>query len=105
MEYRVLYSAAAKRDIEIIYDYISDNLANPTSAKTIISQILIKCDSLSLFPEATPVKYKRRHREYRLLQLHHYVIIYIVDPANREVTIHRILSSRRDISSILADDR
>lgn len=101
MEYQVSYSAAAKRDIESIYNYISHTLANPASATAIIDQILKKCDALSLFPEVTPIRYARHDREYRLIQVHHYMVVYTIAQSPHTVTIHRILYSRRDISAIL----
>lgn len=103
MYYGVIYSAMAKKDLEIAHDYIAQTFGNPDSARDTIRYITKKCDSLKLFPRASPIKYESRNLKMRFARAGKYTIIFSVDSGTNSVIIQRIFYSRRNIRTLLEE--
>lgn len=95
--------AAAERDIEKIFSYIHDDLANPTAAQNIVQKILQRMQQLDSFPDmgASMTALDGRLQGYRYLVVDNYLVIYRHDDA--AVYIVRVLYARSDYMRLLQD--
>ncbi len=101
MEYSVLITKLALRDIEDVFHYIAVDLKEPQIATKLKNEILICVDSLSSFPlrnklvEEEPYRSKGIRRAF----IENYSVMYqIID---QSVLILRVVYNRRDWQSIL----
>ena len=100
-ERKLRYSPLAIRDLDGIFDYISQTLSNPPSAKRIVSDILDQAEDLEALPfigsivEGLPPD----GGEYRVIGVHNYLVFYRV--ADTCVFVDRILYKRRDYLPLL----
>jgi toxin ParE1/3/4 len=97
----VLLTQGAERDLESIYDYISES-DSPGSANYVLDRLMPVVESLSRFPErgshpkeliALGIK------EYRRAVFKPYRMIYRVTGAR--VIVYLIVDGRRDMQSVL----
>ncbi|MBQ2881402.1 MAG: type II toxin-antitoxin system RelE/ParE family toxin [Clostridia bacterium] len=84
-KYTVKLYARAFRDLDGIYNYISHNLSEPTTADSIINALEEAIYSLEYFPERNAVR--RIGAYYRQLFVKNYIIIYRVLKEKNEVHI------------------
>jgi len=100
---KVLYSPKAKRDLEEIGDYISDQLENPIAAYNTVNTIQNKIDKHANFPHMgahlSAFYDDVDVGDYRFLICLNYLAFYRVEGDN--VHIDRIIYKRRDYISIL----
>lgn len=98
---KVSILAAAEHDIDKLFSYIHDDLANPTAAQNIAQKILQRMQRLNDFPEmgAAMVTFDVRLREYRYLIVDNYLIIYRC--SENTVYIVRVLYARSDYTRLL----
>lgn len=95
------YSPLFLRDIDEIYDYIANELENPSAAKTTVADILDGAEKLEEFPfigsmvENLPFATD----EYRFLGVRNYLIFYRVSPTG--VFVDRVLYAKREYRSLL----
>lgn len=92
---------AAEQDIEKLFLYIQDDLANPTAAHNIAQKILQRMQQLTNFPElgASMVAIDTRLENYRYLIVDNYLVVYRY---NRDtVYVVRVLYARSDYVRIL----
>jgi len=97
---KLRYTPGAICDLELIRDYITNRLMNPTAAQNIIRSIAIACKQLKDQPRMGVELRKKTGREidgYCLIS-GAYMIIYDVDEV---VSIIRILDTRVDYMRIL----
>lgn len=102
VQFRVLLTGGAERDLEALYDYVvrSDG---PTKAHHLLDRLMETVESLTRFPERG--SYPKELvalgiREYRQVLFKPYRVIYrIVD---HQVIIYLIVDGRRDMQSLLA---
>ena len=92
-------SNKAKKDLEDIFHYISEELVNPESAKKLIQDLDSKFHSIIDYPYAYPlVKESRLSQEdVRKCTLHNYLIVYIVDEILSHVEIVRVIYQRMNV--------
>jgi toxin ParE1/3/4 len=100
--FEVLLTAGAERDLEAIYDYLSefDCLAN---AKHMLDELMKVVQSLSRFPERG--NYPKEIvtlgiKEYRQTALKPYRVIY--RGTGQQVVIYLIADGRRDMQAMLS---
>ena len=104
--YKIQYSPESVADLKNIYSYIAFKLLVPETAEQQVNRIRDKIRSLDFMPEKyafvdwEPWKSRNTHK----VPVDNYVIIYIVDSDNLEVTIVRIFYSGQDIDDILRDE-
>ncbi len=100
-ERTLLYSPLAQQDLDGIFQYISQTLRNPSSAKKIVSDILDAAEKLEPFPfvgsvvEGLPLEVG----EYRVAGIHNYLVFYRVTDSH--IFVDRILYQRRDYLPLL----
>ena len=101
MKNSVLYTAAARRDLEEIRDYIAEELSNPDAAGHTVNAILNAAERLEQFallgaPLASVTGVKS---EYRFLVSGSYLVFYRIKGQN--VFIDRILYGKRNYLKVL----
>ena len=100
-ERQLFYSPLSRRDLDDIFDYITNELENPSAAKDTVVAILDRAEDLESFPftgsivEGLPFT----SDEYRFLGIKNYLIFYRVTEA--EIFIDRILYAKREYHTLL----
>ena len=103
-KYKVFLNDQADFDLQQIFDYIYGVLENPSAARKVIDGILARCEDLSSFPKAGPVRFASGGFDIRFIHFGHYTIAFAIDDEKKEVVIYRIIYSRRNITSELLMD-
>jgi len=101
MNYPVLLTQGAERDLESIYDYIAEH-DSPQSADYVLDGLLEVVATLSTFPERgayPPELAALGIREYRQAHFKPYRLIYRV--IAEQVFIYLIADGRRDMRALL----
>lgn len=101
MGFKVLLTAGAERDMESIYDYISE-VDSKASADHVLDRLLKAAGGLATFPERGT--YPRELlalgiREYRQVFFKPYRLIYRI--IGKQVYVNLIADGRRDMQSLL----
>ena len=102
MNYKVLLTGSAERDLEEIYDYIAEN-DTQGNADHVLDKLMEVAESLAAFPERGT--YPKELvvlgiREYRQAHFKPYRLIYRV--FGKEVFIYMIVDGRRDMQTLLS---
>jgi plasmid stabilization system protein ParE len=102
---KLYYSPAALRDLDDIWDYICEELGNPTAAVSTVNRIQDNIGKLRDFPEmGSPLSsIVLIETDYRFLVCGNYLSFYRI--RGEGVYIDRILYGRRDYLRILFGDR
>ncbi len=92
---------AAEQDIEKLFLYIQDDLANPVAARNIVQKILQRMQQLTSFPElgASMITIDTRLKAYRYLIVDNYLIVYRYN--EDAIYVIRVLYARSDYVRIL----
>lgn len=102
MAYKVLLTCGAERDLEGICDYIAETDSR-RKADHVLDKLLEVAEDLAVFPERGSHPKELLSvgiREYRQAFFKPYRLIYRV--IGKQVFIHMIADSRRDMQSLLA---
>ncbi|MCH4890636.1 type II toxin-antitoxin system RelE/ParE family toxin [Acidaminobacter sp. JC074] len=99
-KYHILYTPLSKSDLTDIFDYIFED--NFDAAINLLDRIEKGISNLSFFPFSgvVPRDSRLNLKGYRLLIIDRYTVFYKIDDVNKEVVIHRILSTYRDYDSL-----
>ena len=102
--YKIHYLPLALDDLKSIVKYISYKLEAPQAAERLLSKINKEVMKIAENPFRchiynSPEKLKY---EYRVLKINSYSLFYTVD--NKKIEIHRVIYSRRNISSKMLDE-
>lgn len=100
LTYKILYTDSAIDDLHKILSYLS-GYKNPFILTKFKHDIDKNLESIRSHPKSHPVTLKRHQYEYRKLIIHHYIFIYFVDNANKEITIFRIFHELEDYQNRL----
>ena len=83
--------------------YISHEICNPAASESLANEMIDAADGLIEFPYSNaayrtdkPLKY-----EYRKLIVRNYIMFYRIDEIEKQVTIARVIYSRRDYEKLL----
>ncbi len=104
MIYTVIYSDAAKRDIDKIYEYIAYKLLAPKTAKKQVNRIIKIIDSL----EKLPYRFSLYNEEpwfnngLRCTTVDNYMVFYYPIDKTGIVQVLRIIYGGRDIKTELS---
>ena len=100
---RVSVSKTAQRDLQLIRDYIRDELCNPIAAVRIMRALKKSVQSLATFSgRGRPLDALLSvHTEYRYLVCEGYCIFYL--ETEEQVVVVRILHQRQDCLRALLD--
>lgn len=101
----IIYSAPAKEDLKLIYEYIAYSLQSPSSAKSTVQKIINSINALTLFPEKHQIYngIKLNENDIRYITVNNYMVFYSIDNSNSHILIIRIIYGRRDIPAQLED--
>lgn len=104
MIYSIYYAPEAVRDLDQIWEYISEDLQNPNAAESTINGITGAIDNLSHFPKmgAALSSIVPIESDYRFIHYGKYIVFYRVQTNN--VYIDRILYGKRNYLKILFSD-
>ncbi len=101
--YKVLISENAKRDLSGIYRYISFELMQVSSAKTLIHKLLNAISSLELLPNRHNLYHNEmwKAKGLRFFRVTNYLVFYVVNEEKMNVKVMRIVYIKRDIKTEL----
>ena len=100
-ERRLFYSPLSRRDLDDIFDYITNELENPSAARDTVAAILDRAEDLESFPFVGSIVegLSFTSDEYRFLGVKNYLIFYRV--TETEIFIDRILFAKREYHTLL----
>ena len=101
--YKLEFLPIAKKDIDEIIYYVSNNLRNKTAARK-LSNSFIKCaNDILKFPYGLSVYNLsgKLKKEYRCFKVYNFLMFYTINEEKQIITIMRILYSKMDLSNIL----
>ena len=105
MENKLIYTTRSHQDLDDIWDYISLDLQNPSSAERVLDRIMDTAEQLKLFPESgallssvTPLDYELYQDERFLVSGKYLILYHIVD---HDIYIDRVLYGGRDYLRVL----
>ena len=103
MKSKIYYAWAARQDLDDIWDYIVEELANVSAAAKTVDQIMERIDPLADFPEMGPPlsSIADTEKDYRFLVSGNHLIFYRL--RGSDVYIDRVLYGRRDYLRVLFD--
>ena len=101
LNYEILYTDSATDDLGKILSYLS-GYKNPFILTKFKHDIDENLERIRLHPKSHPIIFKRHQYEYRKLIIHHYIFVYFLDNANKEITIFRIFHELEDYENRLA---
>ncbi len=105
--WEIRYSAKARTEIDDIFDYISNELKEPTIAKNIVQLLLKEIRSL----ETMPGRYRLYENEpwhsegLRVLPVKKYLVFYRTNEEIQTVEIIRVMYGGRDIANQLNEKK
>lgn len=104
MQSKIHYSPLSIKDLDEIWEYITDELMNPSAAENTVNGILNIIDSLEEFPEAgTKLVFDNGlDSGYRFVIYKSYMAFYHIQ--NMAVYIDRVIYGKRDYMKILFPD-
>ena len=103
MAYRVWLTESARQDLDELFSYIINELANPSAAQGFADSFTTKVQQL----EHHPFMYSRAKdtglasKGYRSISIGNHVVLYKVLDDDREVVITRVFYGKRDYSKLL----
>lgn len=97
-KYKVIVTPTAYKEMNKIYDYISDNLYAKNAAKSLMNKIEKEVQRLKYAPKLYPEinKIDELKRTYRRIVIKNYVVLYTIDDNNCNVYISHIYYSGRN---------
>ena len=101
--YTLEFLPIAKKDMDDIIYYISNNLNNQTAAKKLINSFIEGANSILTFPFGLPAykTTKKLQQEYRSIKIKNFLMFYTVNEKEKIITIVRIIYQKMDIDNIL----
>lgn len=104
-KYTVIYSPEAMDDLRSIYSYIAFKLKEPGIAKKLVDKIRNDIRKLYEQPERyAPVEWEPwKSMGMRKLPIGNYVVLYLTDNGQKEVSITRIFYGGRNIEKIISE--
>lgn len=97
-KFQLKISVAAAHDLDEIYYYIANSLLAPQAANDLQDAIEKAILSLCSFPYRCQYSQNEilKHKGYRRLVIHKYVVLYSVDEENKTVIIMRVFYGAMD---------
>ena len=101
--YQLLFLPIARQDMTEIVRYVSHELCNPLAAESLAEEMIDATKTLVDFPYVNAIHQtvKPLRHEYRKLIVKNYLMFYWVDEKERQVTVARVMYSRRDYDQLL----
>lgn len=101
--YKLEILPIAKKDMDDIVYYISNNLKNRTAARDLADNFIIGANNILKFPYGSSVYKvsKKLEYEYRSARVKNFLMFYTINEKEKVVTIARVLYKKMDINNIL----
>lgn len=101
--YQLEFLPIAKKDIDDIIYYISNNLKNTIAAQNLAQKFIIGANSILEFPYGSPIynSLKKLNYEYRSIKIKNFLMFYIINENKKVITIVRVLYQKMEINQIL----
>lgn len=101
--YRLLYLPFASCDIADTALYIAETLNAPKAALDLLDALDESISRLKEFPYSCRVyqPVKPLEREYRILNVKNYAVLYTVDEQLKTVEVYRVIYAKRDLDKQL----
>ena len=101
--YKLEFLSIAKKDIDDIIYYISNNLKNKTTARNLANNFVKGANSILEFPYGSSVykTSKKLEQEYRSFKIKNFLMFYTINEKKKVITIMRVLYQKMDINNIL----
>lgn len=101
--YRIRYTPLAYEDLDEIDAYISTTLLNPQTALDWLGEIEKSINRLKEFPliGSEPEDPYLASKGYRKLVVQNYLVFYLVNQAQKEVVVMRVMYGAREYRSLL----
>ncbi|WP_290793217.1 type II toxin-antitoxin system RelE/ParE family toxin [Halomonas sp.] len=102
-KYRVIIVPIAEEDLDDIFYYIALELNNKSAAEKLIDQISNKILRLQDFPFSCSLVEDPylKDKGYRKLIVDNYTVFYIVNEADKQAVVMRVLYSRKKYEGLL----
>ena len=101
--YKLEFLPIAKKDIEDIIYYITNNLNNRTATINLSKDFIKGANNILDFPYGLS-EYKPKHNlknVYRSLKIKNFLMFYTINEKDKIITIVRVLYQKMDINNIL----
>ena len=101
--YKLEFLPIAKKDIEDIIYYITNNLNNRTTAINLSKDFIKGANNILDFPYGSS-EYKTKYglkNVYRSLKIKNFLMFYTINEKDKIITIVRVLYQKMDINNIL----
>lgn len=104
MKYKVMYTAGAKKDLQNIFRYISEELLTPENAVGQTERIMEAVRKLDTMPKRNRLYEEEpwHSRGLRFFPVDNYLVFYKTDDETEIVYVVRIMYSGRDIRKQLS---
>ena len=101
--YKLEYLPIAKKDIDKIIYYISNDLNNQSAAKKMAKCFIDSSNKILEFPYglSTYNPIKTLKNEYRCFKIKNYLMFYTINEKSKTITIARVLYKKMNIKNIL----
>ena len=101
--YKLEFLPIAKKDIDDIIYYITNNLKNEPAAINLSKEFIKGANSILNFPYGLS-EYKLNHKlknVYRSLKIKSFLMFYTINEKDKIITIVRVLYQKKDINIVL----
>ena len=101
--YKLEFLPIAKKDMDDIIYYISNNLKNSSAARNLAKNFINGANSILEFPYGLSVykPFGKLKYDYRCVKINNFLMFYTINEKEKIITIVRILYKKMDINSIL----
>ena len=101
--YELEFLPIAKKDMDDIIYYVSNNLKNNLASKRLAKSIIDGANSVLEFPYGCSIYKPVRtlNNEYRSMKIKNFLMFYTINEEKKLITVVRVLYQRMDINSIL----
>ena len=101
--YKLEFLPIAKKDINNIIYYVSNNLKNNSAARNLANDFIKGANSILEFPFGIPVykTIKKLENEYRSIKIKNFLMFYTINDNTKTITIVRVLYQKMNINNIL----
>lgn len=105
MNYQVMYTAGARKDLKNIFQYISEELLAPENAAGQTNRIMAAIRNMDIMPHRNRLYEEEpwHSQGLRFVPVDHYLVFYRIDDEDRRVYIVRIMYGGRDVRRQLSE--
>ena len=96
--YKLVYLSSARADMLQVSRYIAQKLSSPQAAVNLLKSIDESITLLQQFPYTHPIIHLKKvlNKEFRILPVKNFAVIYVVDEDKKIVEIQAIIYAKRD---------